>query len=90
MQKYRADFSQEQKDGAVIWNASWLGGPTLSKIENCRWDSLAGDVRITAYATGEADTAFSIPAMCSYLGCRVRGYFTGDDDGNTVFRHTYY
>jgi hypothetical protein len=50
---------------------------------------LAGDMRRTVYITGEADTFFSIPAVCKLGGCRMRGYVTGDDTGNYVFRHCY-
>ena len=89
MQKYRADESSSQADGAVLWFAKWLGGPSLARINNCRWASLQGEPRITVYITGEPDTAFSQPAVCSYRGRRVRGYVTGDDSG-LVFRHTYF
>ena len=27
MQKYRADRSEPQPDGAVLWFADWMGGP---------------------------------------------------------------
>ena len=90
MQKYRADVSETQKDGAIIWRAKWFGGPTLAKIENCRLENLTGDMRANVFVTGEADTYFSIPAVCSLFGKRVRGYLTGDDEGNLVFHHCYY
>lgn len=90
LQKYRADNSHTQPDGAIVWYANWMGGPSLSKIVNCRWDSLAGDYRPTVYITGDPDTWFSTPAACTFKGCTVRGYVTGDDDGNMVFRHVYY
>lgn len=90
MQKYRADTSKPQADGAVLWFSQWMGGNTLSRINNCRLDGLQGDMRATVYITGDADTYFSIPAICSFKGCRVRGYVTNDDDGNAVFRHCYY
>lgn len=91
MQKYRSDKCARQSDGAILWFANWMGGPTLSKIENCRIESLAGEPRATVYITGEADTMFSIPAKCWYLGKRVTGYVTSDDDTReTVFRHCYY
>lgn len=89
MQKYRADYSEQQPDGSLAWYAKWMGGPSLAKIENCHWESLAGDVLVTAYVTGEPGTWFSTPAVCSYKGCRVRGYITGRETG-MVFRHTYY
>jgi len=90
MQKYRSDHSEPQSDGAVLWFADWMGGPTLSKIENCRLEHLEGNMRRTVYITGEHDTAFSQPAVCKLAGCRIVGYVTGDDDGNIVFRHGYY
>ncbi len=90
MQKYRADEYQRQDDGANLWYAKWMGGPSLARIDNCRWESLHTQARITAYITGEPDTAFSQPAVCSYKGKRVRGYITGDDMGQLVFRHTYF
>jgi hypothetical protein len=90
MQKYRADKSTPQADGAIVWHAEWMGGPSLSKIENCRLENMHGDMRRTVYITGEADTIFSIPAVCSIARCRVRGYVASDDSGNLVFRHCYY
>ncbi len=90
MQKYRADESRVQDDGGVLWFTNWIGGPTLAKINNCRFDNLSGDFRGTVYITGEPDTYFSIPAIARVKGCRVKGYVTGDDKGNHVFRHCYY
>ena len=90
MQKYRADASETQADNAIVWRANWIGGPSLAKIENCRLENLAGDMRRTVYITGEADTYFSIPAICKLAGARVKGYVTGDDNGNLVFRQVYY
>lgn len=66
MQKYRADESTPQADGAVLWHARWIGGPTLAKVNNCRLEKLHGEPRRTVYITGEPDTAFSIPAVCKY------------------------
>lgn len=90
MQRYRADIWRLQPDDAIVWCMRWSGGPTLAKIDNCRLENLEGDMRRTVYVTGEADTRFSIPAVCKIQGCRVRGYITTDDDRNLVFRHTYY
>lgn len=89
LQKFRADKSDTQADGAKLWFADWLGGPSLAKIENCRCENLHGEPRVTVYITGEADTYFSIPAACYLFGKVVRGYVTGDDDGNRVFRQIY-
>lgn len=44
MQKYRADISETQSDGAIVWSAQWMGGPSLAKVNNCRLETLAGDV----------------------------------------------
>ncbi len=90
MQKYRADTSETQADGAIVWRSEWIGGPSLARINNCRLENLIGDMRRTVYITGEADTFFSIPAVMRLHGCRVRGYVTGDGNGNLVFRHVYY
>ncbi len=89
MQKYRADISETQPDGAIVWSSKWMGGPSLARVDNCRLSNLSGDIRATVYITGEADTWFSIPAVCRIKGCRVRGYLASDDD-NLVFHHTYY
>jgi hypothetical protein len=86
--KYRSDFSTKQDDGAIAWFSKWMGGPTLSKVQNCRLH-LAGDMRRSVSVDGEADTYFSIPASCSIAGCRVKGYLTTDGDGY-LFRPVYY
>lgn len=88
--RYRSDKSTKQADGAVVWTAEWMGGPSLAKIENCRLANLEGDMRRTVTITGEPDTWFSQPAECSIAGVKVKGYVTGDDEGNMVFRHVYY
>jgi hypothetical protein len=88
--RFRSDKSTTQPDGAILWHSEWMGGPTLAKIENCRLVNLAGDMRRTVTIIGYADTYFSMPAECSIAGIKVRGYVTGDDDGNTVFRQVYY
>lgn len=88
--RFRCDESTMQPDGAILWHTNWLGGPTLAKIENCRLDNLEGSMRRTVVITGHADTYFSVPALCSIAGATVRGYVTNDDEGNAVFRHTYF
>lgn len=61
------------------------GGPfdclgPYAKVTNCR---IAGTtVRRTVYATGYADTYFSVPACCKIGGKRINGYLTVDDDGS--------
>ena len=89
--QYRSATSRKQSDGATLWFAEWLGGPSLAKIANCRLANLAGDMRRTVVITGEPDTYFSQPAECSIGAVRhVRGYVTTDDAGLMVFRQTYY
>ena len=88
--KYRADYSETQEDGAVLWFSRWLGGPSLAKISNCRLENLEGDMRATVYISGEADTFFSIPAKCRLFGKKVNGYVTDDGEGRRVFRHCCY
>ena len=89
LQKIRADRNERQPNGSVAAWAEWIGGPSLALVRNCPWESLQGNVRVTAYAQGEPDTYFSIPAKCRYAGKIVTGYITGGDDG-LVFRHCYY
>ncbi len=90
LQKFRSDRSRAQSDGAVLWYADWIGGPSLSKIANCRLATLHGDMRRTVYVCGEADTWFSIPAKARLMGCVLTGYLTEDDAGNIVFHQCYY
>ena len=87
MQKYRADRVYEKTtNGAVAWCADWMGGPTVSLVRNCPVSWHAPGATVTAYVTGEPDTWFSIPAVCSYRGARVRGFLTRTkDDGGWMF-----
>jgi hypothetical protein len=77
LQKYRADTSTTQADGATLWFARWMGGPSLAKIAGCRVDGI--DKRLTVYITGEPDTYFSQPAATRYRGRYIAGYVTSDD-----------
>lgn len=86
MARYRKDSKKDQPDGSTQHFANWMGGPTLSAIDNCR---TALGFRANVSITGEADTWFSIPAEFRFKGCRVRGYVTSDDDG-LIFRHCYF
>ena len=48
-------------------------GP-YAKVANC---PIAGtDLRLTCYATGYADTYFSVPACTRHKGKHIRGFFT--------------
>ena len=60
------------------------GGPNdclghFAKIQNC--PIFGYPMRLTCYATGYADTWFSVPACTRYRGKYVRGYFTRDENG---------
>lgn len=56
-------------------------GP-YAKVVNCPiWGT---DLRRTCYATGYADTFFSVPAACRIKNNTIKGYFTNRDDG-TIF-----
>lgn len=79
LQKYRADVATAQDDGSIHHFAKWWGGPTLSKIQNCRIHE--SELRRMVYATGEPDTYFSQPAACTVKGQVVRGYLTTDESG---------
>lgn len=61
------------------------GGPfdclgPFAKVKNCPIAGYPG-VRLTAYASGYADTFFSVPANTRYRGRYVRGFFTMDETG---------
>lgn len=86
LQRYRADSAGPiQKNGSVAWYADWIGGPTLALIRNCPIENRNLPPR-TVYIRGEADTFFSIPAVCSYRGKRITGYCCCDGNGELVFR----
>lgn len=74
----------EFKNGAVGYSPS---GPMdcigpFAKVENC---PIAGTkLRRTCYASGHADTFFSVPANTKVAGKHIAGFFT-IDDGECVF-----
>lgn len=57
-------------------------GP-YAKVRKCPIEGT--QIVLTAYATGYADTMFSIPAMTRYKGQYIGGFFTLDD-GAILFR----
>lgn len=73
-------------NGAIGWRP---GGPfdclgPYAKVTNC---PIAGtDLRRTCYATGYADTYFSVPARTQINGATIKGYFNLVDDGAIEFR----
>lgn len=58
-------------------------GP-YAKVRNC--PIYGTSVRLTCYAQSYPNTRFSVPAATRYRGQRVKGYFTQERDGSTVFR----
>lgn len=90
MQKYRVDLIGEpDPNGAIPCYSEWMAGRTLAVVRKCPVNWNSGGSTVTAYITGEADTYFSIPAICRYMGKRVRGYITNSDDG-LIFHQVYY
>lgn len=94
-QKFYAslDDTFTSPNGAVGYRP---GGPMdclgpYAKVSNCPVKGT--DVRLTCYASGFADTAFSVPATTRYKGHHIRGYFTSDEEGtvfNVVDAHKHY
>lgn len=85
-QRFKARERFEFPNGAIGWRP---GGPfdclgPWAKVQNCPIHGT--DLRLTCYATGYANTYFSVPAVTRYKGRRVKGYFTQYDDGGAVFR----
>ena len=85
-QKFIAREAFTFANGAIGWRP---GGPfdclgPWAKVQHCPIVGTA--LRLTCYATGYADTYFSIPACTRHRGKHVRGYFTTDSDGNAEFR----
>jgi hypothetical protein len=71
-------------NGAIGWRP---GGPfdclgPYAKVQHCPVAGTA--LRRTCYATGYADTFFSVPADCKIDGRRIVGFFTVND-GAIVF-----
>lgn len=87
-QKFIARDRRTNPDGSTSWAP---GGPFdclghFAKIQNCRVHG--SDVRLTCYATGYADTFFSVPACTRRRGVYVSGFFTADEQGPVFHPHT--
>lgn len=85
MQKFIAREKFQFSNGAIGWRP---GGPMdclgpYAKVQNCPVEGT--DLRLTCYATGYADTYFSVPACTRRKGKYIGGFFTMDD-GNVLFR----
>jgi hypothetical protein len=61
-------------------------GP-FAKVKNCPIEDT--DYRVTAYATGYAETWFSVPAVCKVKGKRIKGFFYAKDDGVRFIPYRY-
>lgn len=86
MQKFAAREKFAFSNGAIGYRP---GGPMdclgpWAKVKNCPIDGADG-LRVTAYATGYADTYFSIPACTRIRVAYVGGYFTQTTDGGALF-----
>ena len=56
----------------------------FAKVKNCPINIGADNVpglRLTCYATGYADTWFSVPACTRYRGQYIRGFFSMEETG---------
>lgn len=85
MQKFIAREPFTFANGAIGYRP---GGPfdclgPYAKVLNCPIDG--SNLRRACYATGYADTYFSVPACTRIRGKYVKGYFSLDD-GAIVFR----
>ena len=81
MQRLIARTRRAFPNGAIGWAP---GGPMdclgpYAKVENCPIKGT--DIRRTAYASGYADTFFSVPACTRYKGKYISGFFTSSEDG---------
>lgn len=80
LQKFVAREKREYPNGAIGWSP---GGPMdclgpYAKVEHCLIHGTG--LRRTCYATGYADTAWSVPAAFSFKGKTVRGFFTIEEN----------
>ena len=79
--RFAAREKFEFSNGAVGYRPGGMFdclGP-YAKVLNC---PIAGTgLRLTCYATGYADTYFSVPACTRYRGKYVAGFFTMRDGG---------
>lgn len=88
LQRYYADPACpfHWSNGAIGYRTGTMMSPVgpYAKVVDC---PVAGTtLKRTCYATGPADTYFSVPATCKIKGKAVKGYFTSDDDGMVIFR----
>lgn len=86
--RFRASIKTENPNGSIGWAPGGMMdclGP-YAKVQNCPVKIGDNEVaRLTCYATGYANSWFSIPAYTRYRGRYIKGYLTGSDTG-TEFR----
>lgn len=80
-QRFIAREQYAFSNGAIGWRP---GGPfdclgPYAKVQNCPIDGT--ELRLTCYASGYADTYFSVPANTRHKGKYISGFFTMDDGG---------
>ena len=85
MQKFIAREKFEFKNGAVGFRP---GGPfdclgPYAKVLNCPIDGT--DLRLACYATGYADSFFSVPACTRRKGKYISGFFTSKGENDVMF-----
>lgn len=85
MQKFLARDKREYPNGATGFAP---GGPFdclghYAKVKNCPIDGT--ELRLTCYATGYANTFFSVPACTRRKGKYISGFFTHKDESGPVF-----
>jgi hypothetical protein len=84
-QVFRATEKRLFSNGAIGWSP---GGPfdclgPYAKVQNCPIRGTT--LRLTCYATGYADTMFSVPASTRHRGKHISGFFTMDSEGGIEF-----
>ena len=88
MQKFIAREKFEFSNGAIGYRPGGAFdclGP-WAKVKNCPIVVNGVEVdRLTCYATGYANTYFSVPACTRKRGNYVRGYFTQSNNGGAEF-----
>lgn len=86
-QKFIAREKFEFNNGAIGWRPGGAFdclGP-YAKVENCPVRGI--DKRYTCYASGYADTHFSVPANTRIKGKYISGFFVMDDGGVEFVPH---
>jgi hypothetical protein len=88
--KFAAREPFQFSNGATGWRS---GGPMdclgpYAKVQNCPIDGT--ELRRTAYATGYADTWFSVPAWTRYKGRYIGGFFSHNSDGVTFVPYDHF